>query len=312
MTLFPVLVDQLKYVTTAAVLRAFSASPGVYRALGNAVASRGRERGGLPHYYLDRAGRFLDHIRRHQAVWDGAHILEVGTGWMHWESLVIRSFFEVQATLFDVWDNRQFRAFKAYAARFAQRALAEMDLDPAEQRRVRQVCSVIQDAVSFDEVYAALGFRYVVDAGGTLRQLETESFDFVFSYNVLEHVEASAVPSLVADFARVLKPGGICLHSIDLTDHLVTFARVRHISLKQYLRYSDETWKRFFENRVQYFNRLQRPAWLEAFQRAGFEVLDEAAEACSIDSLRVAQVYGDIEQRDLECKRLTTVHRKPK
>ena len=34
------------------------------------------------------------------------------------------------------------------------------------------------------------------------------------------------------------------------------------VSAKNYLRYSDAVWKRWFENRVQYFNRVQRREWL--------------------------------------------------
>ncbi len=40
-------------------------------------------------------------------------------------------------------------------------------------------------------------------------------------------------------------------------------------------RYAEKVWKRYFENDVQYFNRVQRPEWLEMFQQAGFEMVEE-------------------------------------
>jgi len=44
-------------------------------------------------------------------------------------------------------------------------------------------------------------------------------FDFVFSYTVFEHVPVSQVRVLLEESVRFLKPGGMCIHFIDLEDH---------------------------------------------------------------------------------------------
>jgi len=107
-----------------------------------------------------------------------------------------------------------------------------------------------------------------------------------------------------------LKPGGLSIHVIDLSDQLVHFARTRNMSEKNYLRYSDEIWRRCFENRVQYFNRIQRPEWLNLFQKTGFELVKEKTRFCNINTTRVATAYEHLERRDLECRTMVVVHRK--
>lgn len=47
-------------------------------------------------------------------------------------------------------------------------------------------------------------------------RLEDSSFDVVFSLSVLEHVEDDDFHDCFRDMARIVKPGGIMLHAIDI------------------------------------------------------------------------------------------------
>ena len=305
--------DHIKYIFTAAALKLFSVSPWFYRFLGNTFGAKRRVRYGLPNYYPHRAKRFLTRCEKHRAVRDGDRVLEIGTGWVHWESIVLRLFYDVEATLFDVWDNRQLEALKRYFGQFEKLITKEIDVDvnEAQQQRVERLFQLITHANSFDELYHALGFKYVVETSGTLGQFQDESFNLIYSYAVLEHVDSAVVPNLIYDFHRLLKPGGFSIHSIDLGDHLVYSAGARSMSQKNYLRYSDKTWRRYFENRVQYFNRIQRPEWLNLFQGAGLELVEEESYPCRIDTIDIAKTYKLLEGHDLECRGLLVVHQKP-
>ena len=54
--------------------------------------------------------------------------------------------------------------------------------------------------------------RFVVNAAPDLAQLETGSFDFVYSSLVLQHMpSAEMVENYVAEFLRVLRPGGLAV-----------------------------------------------------------------------------------------------------
>ena len=103
--------------------------------------------------------------------------------------------------------------------------------------------------------------------------------------------------------------GGISIHQIGIDDHLRLYDTKE--SAKNYLRYSTKTWKRWFENGVQYHNRLQKADYEQKFRDVGFELLDEWAERCSIDGLPINNEWDRYTEDDLRTTILTLVLRKP-
>ena len=67
----------------------------------------------------DRVKRMLRLQKNYNIVHHGDRILELGTGWLHWEALTLRLFYDIEAVLFDVWDNRQLGGLKNYLATVA-------------------------------------------------------------------------------------------------------------------------------------------------------------------------------------------------
>lgn len=302
----------IKYVITAAELKLFSTSPQtkqIYRLLGNTLGQRRRIRHGLDEQYMERARWILKLCEKHHAVQNGDRLLEIGTGWLHWESTIIRLFYDVEITLFDVWDNRQFGAYQRCLKQLEEIIDRELEMDPTQHDRIHGLLRAISKASSFDEVYNLLGFQYVINPSGTLKQFQDESFALIFSCNVLEHVDRDILPEFVQDFYRLLKPGGYSIHQIDLGDHLSYYAP--NVSLKNYLRYSDGAWRRYFENDVQYFNRVQRPEWLNFYCQAGFETEEEESIYSDISSIKVDKGYEKLGSQDLQCVTLRAVHQRP-
>ena len=68
----------------------------------------------MPGYYPDRVKRMLRLQKNYNIVHHGDRILELGTGWLRWEALTLRLFYDIEAVLFDVWDNRQLGGLKNY------------------------------------------------------------------------------------------------------------------------------------------------------------------------------------------------------
>lgn len=303
----------LRYALAAAAFKAFSAAPPtkrLYRTLGNTFGARKRARVGLPPLYVERARGIVEQVRRFDLVRPGDRLLELGTGWLHWESTVLRLFFDVRVTLFDVWDNRQFAPFQRYFSDFARVVDAEIAMAPAERERVHGLLSRIARTESFDEAYDVLGHTYVVNPRGTIDALPSDTFALVFSASVLEHVSADLVRGVVADMARVLKPGGHTLHLIDLGDHLAYYDPAVPC-LKNYLRYSERTWRTLFQNDVQYFNRVQPAEWLAAFADAGLALVDERRNTIDLTGVEVAEAFKRCRATDLACSTMTVLHRRP-
>jgi SAM-dependent methyltransferase len=302
----------IRYVSAAVALKCFSATPltrSIYRALANQVGNKQRSTGAIPGYYVDRITRMLRLAREQSIVRDGDRILELGTGWLHWEALTIRLFWDVSAVLFDVWDNRQLDGLKNYCRQLVPIVERDLDLTSLQRARANVMLSEIQQASSFDELYELLNFEYVVESAGSLAQFPEGRFQLVVSGGVLEHVNRDGVPELVRQSFRVLSPGGVALHSIDTSDHLSHYDP--SVSKKLYLRISEPTWMRFLENRVQYINRVQRSEWLALFQSTGFDIIDEDSREVDVSDLNVAPRYSHVPKHDLACTVLRVAMRKP-
>ena len=117
-------VRTLKYCAAATFYKAFSINDPMrrlYRYIGNTLGSAMRRRRGLSPEHIRRAETILDECRRHDAVVDGSRLLEIGTGWVHWESTMLRLHYDVRIDLFDVWDNRQLAPYEEYVSQFGKK-----------------------------------------------------------------------------------------------------------------------------------------------------------------------------------------------
>lgn len=116
--------------------------------------------------------------------------------------------------------------------------------------------------------------------------LEDESIDFLFSHATLEHVRDPL--QCIQETWRLLRPGGLTAHCIDLRDH-------RNFNKPlEFLRWSPEAWERIMEKYCHqdgsiYLNRWRAPEFKAAFEREGFSVLEYVAEQ------KVSDVQLDVE-----------------
>jgi predicted SAM-dependent methyltransferase len=300
----------VRYVLAAATLKMFSTTPlmkQIYRRIGNTWGSTGRSRGRMPKFYLDRVNRMLELNKHHRMLQAGSRLLELGTGWLHWEALTCRLFFDVQCTLYDVWDNRQLSGLKNYLSQLDV-MLEELNVQGRQLERARSLIQEVLKVEDFRECYDLLGFNYVVADSQGLKQFDDASYDLVVSAGVLEHIPAEAAPEIIKDTARILKPGGYSFQDINLRDHLYQYDET--VSVKQYLHYSDHAWKRWFENDVQYINRLQRPEWLMFFEDTGLQLIAEEREIEDLADLQLDIAYRRYSQSDKQCSQLRLLHRK--
>ncbi len=287
-------------------LKGFSCAPltrRIYRELGNNLGEKKRVSAPMPAYYLERINRMLRIARTYGVPRDGIKLIELGTGWCHWEAITTKLFFDVHGILYDVWDNRQITALKNYVEQL-DNSLDKLDIDSEQRYFAHKTIAKIKEVADYDELYRLLGFEYVLDPVGKLSQLEKESFDLVVSAGVLEHIYAKDAPDFVDTIGTLLKSGGYSVHSI-------IYLYDRTVSPKQYLQYSNWLWSLCFENNVQYINRIQRSEWLELFRKAGLMLVEEESEQEDLSGVKVAKDYQKYEESDLRCGGLQLVHRKP-
>lgn len=301
----------LKYCMAAAALKTFSYSTStrkLYRWIGNTIGGRSRVTSSMPSYYAERVQTMLRLASTYASPKNGDRIIELGTGWLHWEAITARLFFDVHGTLLDVWDNRHLQGLKHYLGQL-DALLDSMPLTTEQRSLASGRIAQILAADDFDHVYQTLGFQYVIDPTGTLDVVARRSYDLVVSGGVLEHISADGAAAFVEGIAAILKPGGYSIHSINIRDHLFQYDST--VSPKQYLKYSDRVWRRYFDNSVQYINRIQRSEWLRFFSAAGLELIEEDSARDDLSGLHISSDYARFERSDLECGGLRIVHRRP-
>lgn len=232
----------------------------------------------------------------------------MGTGWVHWEAMMVRNEARTTGVLYDVWDNRSLPRFRNYARQLTDPAVrARLGLtDPDGAAFMAQVAQ----APDFDEAYRLLDFEYVVDPEGLLRHLPDQSFDLIVSSDVGEHLPRAAIGDIVQRSFALLKPGGWAYHQIVLTDHLGIYARDIHA--KEYLRFDRETYERRYGNAIQYINLVQIPDWRRIFAEAGFEIVEmERVGMSDLSALPVHPAWRDVPGDDLACTVVQFLLRRP-
>ncbi len=298
----------LRYVFAASALKVFSTNSwtkGLYRQIGDRFGGPLARRESYIKSHVRRGDLFRDLCEKYDVLQTGDRLLEIGTGWIHWHSLYHRLFYDVNISMLDIWDCRQFNALHELFGELKEQMEDKFASDPDVIKRL----DTIMSARNFDELYQEFGLDYIVNEQGSIEQFADSSMDCVFSFHVLEHVPRENTAELIRNMERVLKPGAYSIHQIGIDDHLTHYDS--KASPKNYLRYSDKTWKQFFENDLQYVNRLQMSEWLKLFEERGLDSVETTPVYCNIDGLKVHPRFRDYSREDLECTILTLVHRKP-
>jgi len=105
---------------------------------------------------------------------------------------------------------------------------------------------------------------YLTSGLMSLKQIPDHSVDLIWSQAVLEHIKKNEVVDFFKELRRIISPGGICSHRVDLKDHLSG-------SLNS-LRFSESVWEsHLMATSGFYTNRLRYSEMMELFQYTGFK-----------------------------------------
>jgi SAM-dependent methyltransferase len=126
-----------------------------------------------------------------------------------------------------------------------------------------------------NDVLTTCGVTYVAPGDASRTGLPDQSVDIVFSNSVLEHVTPEALSAIMRETRRILRPSGVAVHCVACNDHYAHFDR--SISYVNYLRFSAEEW-RWWNNSLQYQNRLRAGDFLRIAEDSGFSLL--AVQKC--------------------------------
>jgi SAM-dependent methyltransferase len=138
--------------------------------------------------------------------------------------------------------------------------------ETAIERSYRHLCG----ASSLPDLLSRARIRYHAPADASATALPTGSVDIVFSNAVFEHVPPAGLAAILREARRILRPGGLTIHSLNCGDHYAYFDR--SISFMNYLQYSDRDWN-WWNSDLLYQNRLRPQDFLEIAAKADLRVV---------------------------------------
>jgi SAM-dependent methyltransferase len=123
-----------------------------------------------------------------------------------------------------------------------------------------------------EELLRTARIEYLAPRDAAASGLPAASVDVVFSNSVLEHVPPDAILRLMQESRRILRKGGLAIHSANCGDHYAYFDR--GITAANYLTYSSRQWSKW-NNRLLYQNRLRPADFLAFAEQSGLRIVLE-------------------------------------
>ena len=278
----------------------------VQRGFGSLRAGRAN-----PLAYFDAARRTAEWIRATGRAVEGMRFLEVGTGrnvnlptalWLCGAAEVTTADLNPYLSAALVSESNEY--VRRHEGEVLEAFGAESERPQFRERFAR--------LLSFNGGLAALlkmvNVRYLPRADAARLPLADASVDAHVSFAVFEHIPADVLARILSEARRILKPGGLLVHTIDPSDH---FSHDDDsITAVNFLQFGDEEWARWAGNQFMYHNRLRAFEYLDLFERAGVRVieqkqtLDEASLRALRNGFPLHRQFGHIPAEQLAVRSL--------
>jgi hypothetical protein len=226
-----------------------------------------------PLMMLRIAARLARELRELGLDLHGKRVLEVGTGWR--VDLPI-GLYLCGAKSVDTYDVHRY-----LKPRLVMEAVAGL----AERRQlVLETFATLTDAGELERrldsllaapnvraLFRVAGIEYHAPAHATRTGRPAGSVDVHMSFTVLQHIPYDTLLALFREASRVLSPEGFAWHQADLSDQFAAYDP--SITRANFLRFTEDEWKKYSDNRFSYHNRLRAADYERLYREAGHEIL---------------------------------------
>ena len=172
--------------------------------------------------------------------------------------------------------------------------------DTLSTDRLEQAIQVADGKIHLNSDY----IDFVITRDFTTFPLPNEQFNYIYSHATLEHYLDPA--SSIQEMSRVLEPGGLMVHQIDIRDH-------RHFAKDpfRYLEQRPRDWN--FGDLCFPVNQWRACQFAQAFEAAGFEILEQVKvrrEPEKLHGIRLAPEFATMPTDDVAITGIVFVLRK--
>ena len=258
---------------------------------------------------LQHAREHLDYLHAHGRPDPSCRILELGTGWYPVVPILFYLTGAGEVSSIDIrpWMTRdtQQNTILKYKE-WKQRGLLQDVWPLVDRQRWDQLMQVAEhpEQYSRSELNRLMGLHPLLQDARKL-DLPQHSMDFICSNNTFEHIPEAILQDILLEFKRVLKPGGLMSHFIDMSDH---FAHSdTHITIYNFLRFSRLAWK-LMDNSIQPQNRMRLRDYRELYARLDIpsrELSVRPGDLDALDSIHIHQEFAAYSREELAVSHAT-------
>ena len=200
-------------------------------------------------------------------------VLEVGTGYQLNLPLSLWLCGASQITTVDL--NRYLKPKLVMAdveyVRDHQQDLCDLYSGLPATRCVKDRLEQLISCVSFEDLLATTGVRYLAPADAMHLDLDAETIDYHISFTVLEHIPPSVLRGIFDEGRRLRGPAACLCTTLTLPDD---FAHSDDsISSINFLQFSESEWEGLAGNRFMFHNRLRMDDFRALLLDSGLEIL---------------------------------------
>ena len=137
------------------------------------------------------------------------------------------------------------------------------------------------DELDLAGMLAKINTEYMVGDAAEI-EVKAASVDLFVSNNTFEHVYPADLRRLLERFKQLVKPGGLMVHFIDMSDH---FAHLdQSITIYNFLQFSEKTWQGI-DNTIQPQNRWRMNQYRDLYRTLEIPVTEEQVRSGDLQAL---------------------------
>lgn len=208
--------------------------------------------------------------------------LEIGTGYSILSAVVLSLLGFKKVITVDITQDIRFSTFKKQIGYIeTMEFLNEIYLKSSYTKsEINDLIAMIKKEKSFASLFESLNIIYI--APYTFDDIEnhSDSFDYISSQVVLEHIPPDVLDTLFEKTKKWLTQDGFGVHTINFIDHFANpgFFQDKSISEFNFLKYSDKYWSFWAGNSIAYTNRLSYLYYLELCSKHNLTVINFIGE----------------------------------
>ena len=226
---------------------------------------------------------------RNGALIEGANIVELGTGWVPLAPILFSLYGAEKVISIDI---------HSYYIHSLLVKTTRILIDELNNISPAQVSADKYDLLknNYDKpahLLESMNIRMFSPLDARKTRFPDNMFDLYYSIDTLEHIPLEDLKSIFQESIRIVKPGGIFLHSIDLADHFSYTDK--DISSINFLCYSSQEWTRLC-NEYAYHNRLRKNEYETIIHNSNLKIIGiiEEIDQRALDDLKNGfQVHDD-------------------